>query len=48
MAKEENKPVKKISPIPHKEKVAIKGDFLDVFKVVKKHKEQKAKNTPKR
>ena len=27
----------------YKEKVAIKGDFLEVFKVVKQHKEQKKK-----
>jgi len=43
MAKAEKR--KKISPTAHKEKVAIKGDFLDVFKVVKKDKERKAKES---
>ena len=47
MAKASKTP-KKISPKPHAVKVGIKGDFLDVFKVVKKHKERKAKESKKK
>ena len=36
------KPTKK-EPTSYKEKVGIKGEFLDVFKVVKEHKEKQAK-----
>ena len=42
MAKTEKK-VDKPQPEKYNEKLAIKGSFLDVFKVVKKHKEQNKK-----
>jgi hypothetical protein len=32
----------------YNEKVAIKGEFMDVFKVVKKDKERKAQNKKKK
>ena len=37
---------KKVKPRPNKydEKLATKGTFLDVFKVIKKHKEEKKKS----
>jgi hypothetical protein len=38
----------KRQPTNYKEKIAIKGDFLDVFKVVKKDKERKAKESKKK
>ena len=43
MAKEK----KEVKPQPkeYNEKLAIKGSFLDVFKVVKKHKEQQRKKS---
>ena len=41
------KAVKKEQPKNYKEKVAIKGDFLEVFKVVKQQKEQKSKEDKK-
>lgn len=45
MAKEEKTEKKKrvIRTEPNTKPLAIKGDFLEVFKVVKKHKEDKAK-----
>ncbi len=42
MAKAINKP-KKQRPNKYDEKLAIKGTFADVFKVVKKNKEEKKK-----
>ena len=41
MAKAVNKPPTKQRPNKYDEKLAIKGTFADVFKVVKKNKEQK-------
>ena len=40
----EKKPPKKKRPNKYDEKLAIKGTFADVFKVVKKNKEEKKKN----
>lgn len=39
---------KEIKPEGYKEKVAVKGSFLDVFKVVKKDKERRAKEDKKK
>lgn len=36
-----SKKAKKERPKKYDEKLAIKGNFADVFKVVKKHKEEK-------
>lgn len=43
MAKAINKKPSKQRPDKYDEKLAIKGTFADVFKVVKKNKEEKAK-----
>lgn len=45
MAKEEKTEKKKrvIRSVPNTKPLAINGDFLEVFKVVKKHKENKTK-----
>lgn len=43
MAKAENKKAEKKRPSGYEDPVKIKGDFLEVFKVVKKNKEEKAK-----
>lgn len=48
MAKaEKKKTTPKEQPKNYKEKVAIKGDFLDVFKVVKKDAERRMKENKK-
>ena len=41
MAKAANKKPNKQRPTKYDEKLAINGKFLDVFKVIKKHKEEK-------
>lgn len=41
--KQRSKAEKKKRPTGYEEPLAIKGEFLEVFKVVKKNKEQKAK-----
>jgi len=43
MAKADKKSIKKPRPNKYAEKVGIKGDFEDVFKVIKAHKELKSK-----
>ena len=43
---EEKKKRRVIRPEPNEKPVAIKGSFLDVFKVVKKHKENNAVKKP--
>jgi len=40
------KKIRAIKGKPHEVPVGIKGEFLDVFKVVKQHKENNAKKKP--
>lgn len=42
MAKATNKKLTKSRPTKYDEKLSIKGTFADVFKVVKKNKEEKS------
>lgn len=48
MAKDKKTAPKKPRADKYDEKLAIKGTFADVFKVVKKNKEDKQANTPRK